>query len=78
MATRRPPGLGELALRTLGEMALGAARQLHDMVPPETRLHLVRAQRELVLAAVAALEHGQQPAPAARRRSRRVRKISLD
>ncbi len=69
--------VGEQALRVLGEVVLHAANQLEDLLPPEARIHLIRAQRELLLAAIATLEHHQAPPPAGRG-SRRVRRISLD
>ena len=62
------------------QMAIGAAhlaeRRLEEIVPLETRLHLVRAQRELVLAAMAALEARERREPA--KRGPRVHKIPLD
>ena len=72
-----PGNVGEQALRTLGDAILHAANQLEDLLPPEARIHLIRAQRELLLAAIATLEHHQAPPPAGRG-SRRVRRISLD
>jgi hypothetical protein len=58
-------------------MVAHATRGVEELLPPEARIHLIRAQRELLLAAIAALEHhqGQAPEPAD---SRRVRKIPLD
>ncbi len=62
------------------QMAIGAAhlaeRRLEEIVPLETRLHLVRAQRELVLAAMAALEARERREPS--KRGPRVHKIPLD
>jgi hypothetical protein len=62
------------------QMAIGAAhlaeRRLEEIVPLETRLHLVRAQREVVLAAMAALEARERREPA--KKGPRVRKIPLD
>jgi hypothetical protein len=69
--------VGEQALRVLGDAILHAAAQMEDLLPPEARIHLIRAQRELLLAAIAALEHHQAPPPAGRG-GRRVRRISLD
>ena len=68
------------AAQLAAQMAIAAAhlaeRRLEEIVPLETRLHLVRAQRELVLAAVAALEARERRGPA--QRGPRVHKIPLD
>jgi hypothetical protein len=68
------------AAQLAAQMAIGAARlaerRLEEIVPLETRLHLVRAQRELVLAAMAALEARERREPA--KRGPRVHKIPLD
>lgn len=81
MRRPQPVGLGDLAVRLLGEMATTVAHQLDEILPAEARLHLIRAQRELLLAAVATLEHHQvqqESQPVKRPDRRRVRKISLD
>ncbi len=78
MRRPQPMGVGDVAIRLLGEVAATVARQLDEILPAEARLHLIRAQRELLLAAVATLEHHQEPRPAKRPDRRRVRKISLD
>jgi hypothetical protein len=69
--------VGQSAAHVLGEMVISATRGMEDLLPPEARIHLIRAQRELLLAAIAALEHhqGQPPDPP---ESRRVHKIPLD
>ncbi len=69
--------VGEQALRVVGEAILHAAGQVEELLPPEARLHLIRAQRELLLAAIAALEHHQESPPDTGSR-RRVRRIPLD
>ncbi|MHB1500990.1 MAG: hypothetical protein ACYCYK_07465 [Candidatus Dormibacteria bacterium] len=69
--------VGEGAARVLGEMVMHATHQFEDLLPAEARIHLIRAQRELLLAAIAALEH-HQPADPVPPRTRRVRKIPLD
>ncbi len=75
--------VGETAARLFGDAVVRLADQLEGILPTEVRIHLIRAQRELLLAAVAALEHHQASEPQAapdapRRRARRVRKIPLD
>lgn len=77
MARAELRGAAGLGLRLLAEAVQTAARQMGSAVPAEARLHLIRAQRELLLAAVAALEHRERDKPAAGRGSR-VRKIPLD
>ncbi len=68
------------AAQLAAQMAVGAAhlaeRRLEEIVPLETRLHLVRAQRELVLAAMAVLEARERREPA--KRGPRVHRIPLD
>jgi hypothetical protein len=64
-------------VRAASELLGTISHQLEEVLPAEARLHLIRAQRELLLAAVATLEHHQQQAPAESPK-RRVRKISLD
>lgn len=68
---------GELAVHLLAGAAQLAGRQLETLVPAEARLHLIRAQRELLLAAVATLEHREQP-QSQDKRGPRVHKIPLD
>lgn len=69
--------LAEWAARLLGEAAVRAARDLGDLVPKESRAHLLKAQRELVLAATAAIQHRRNPKGAKGQR-RHARKIPLD
>jgi hypothetical protein len=83
MRRPEPVGLGDVAVRVIGELAGSVAHHLDEILPAEARLHLIRAQRELLLAAVATLEHHQEQPPrepksAKRPDRRRVRKISLD
>jgi hypothetical protein len=43
------------------------------LVPPESRAHLLKAQREMFLAAAAAVEHRRHPrGPKGRRRARKI------
>ena len=56
--------------RELTERVGGA---LEDVIPPEARLHLLNAQRELLTALLLIYEHqagGRRPQPQARRRAR--------
>lgn len=69
--------LGAWAARLLGEAVTRAARELGELVPPESRAHLLKAQREILLAAAAAVQHRSSP-PGAKSQRRRARKISLD
>ncbi|HEY6537866.1 MAG TPA: hypothetical protein VI138_02355 [Candidatus Dormibacteraeota bacterium] len=68
--------IGEWAVRHLGEVVTKAADELGDLVPPESRSHLLKAQREMFLAAAAALEHRRHPK--GQKGKRRARKIVLD
>ncbi|MGC1183666.1 MAG: hypothetical protein WBA31_00760 [Candidatus Dormiibacterota bacterium] len=68
--------MGEWALRQIGEVVSRAAGEIGDMVPPESRAHLLKAQREMFLAAAAAIEHRRHPKGSKSRR--RARKIVLD
>jgi hypothetical protein len=77
MPRSEPNTVAETMVRTAAELLGTLAHQLDDILPAEARLHLIRAQRELLLAAVAVLEHHQEKSPAEPER-RRVRKISLD
>ncbi|MGC2191332.1 MAG: hypothetical protein WA751_03250 [Candidatus Dormiibacterota bacterium] len=65
--------LGVWAVRQLGGAVTKAAGELGELVPPESRAHLLKAQREVVLAAAAAIEHKQRPkGPKGRRRARKI------
>ncbi|MGH7642988.1 MAG: hypothetical protein ACRENX_08265 [Candidatus Dormibacteria bacterium] len=68
--------IGQWAARQLGGMVVRAASELGELVPPESRAHLLKAQREVLLAAAAALEHKRNPKGSKSRR--RARKIVLD
>jgi CO/xanthine dehydrogenase Mo-binding subunit len=69
--------VAEWAARLVGEAAVRAARDLEDLVPKESRAHLLKAQRELFLAANAAIQHRRNPQGAKAQR-RQARKIPLD
>lgn len=69
--------VAEWAARMLGETAVRAARDVGDLVPHEARVHLLNAQRELFLAANAAIQHRRNPKGAKRQR-RQAHKIPLD
>lgn len=77
MAGSEPRSPAEFAFKIATDLAAVAAHQLDGILPTEARLHLVRAQRELLLAALATLEHHREP-PRRRRRRQQVRKIPLD
>jgi hypothetical protein len=64
------------AARLLQEGVARAASELGELVPQESRAHLLKAQRELLLAAAAAVEHRRrhQGSPA----RHRPHKIVLD
>ncbi|MGA7088789.1 MAG: hypothetical protein WA695_04390 [Candidatus Dormiibacterota bacterium] len=69
--------VAEWAARMLGEAAVRAARDVGDLVPQESRVHLLNAQRELFLAANAAIRHRRNPKGATGQR-RQAHKIPLD
>jgi hypothetical protein len=65
--------VGEWAVRQIGEVVSRAAGEIGDLVPPESRAHLLKAQREMFLAAAAAVEHRRHPqGPKGRRRARKI------
>ncbi|HUY57928.1 MAG TPA: hypothetical protein VMV12_08880 [Candidatus Micrarchaeaceae archaeon] len=65
--------LGKWAVRQLGGVVIKAVDELGELVPPESRSHLFKAQREVFLAAAAAIEHRRHPkAPKGRRRARKI------
>jgi hypothetical protein len=65
--------LGVWAVRQLGGAVTKAAGELGELVPPESRAHLLKAQHEVVLAAAAAIEHKRHPkGPKGRRRARKI------
>jgi len=73
-----PAGLPQQALR-LGVELLGAVgRRAGEVVPPEAQVHLLRAQRELLLAAWAVLRAGRRGAGADAAARPRPRRIPLD
>jgi hypothetical protein len=60
-------------VRQIGEVVSRAAGEIGDLVPPESRAHLLKAQREMFLAAAAAVEHRRHPrGPKGRRRARKI------
>jgi hypothetical protein len=69
--------VAEWAARLVAGAAVRAARDLDDLVPKESRAHLLKAQRELFLAANAAIQHRRNPGGAKGPR-RHARKIPLD
>lgn len=64
------------ALRLLGRATLKLADEVGELVPPESRSHLIKAQREVFLAAASAIEHRRNPKGKSSRH--RPRKIALD
>ncbi|HVB54721.1 MAG TPA: hypothetical protein VNF24_11100 [Candidatus Acidoferrales bacterium] len=68
--------IGQWAARQLGGVVVKAVGELGELVPPESRVHLLKAQREVFLAAAAAVEHRRNPKGTKSRR--RARKIVLD
>jgi hypothetical protein len=69
--------LGQWAVRLVGETLARAGSELDQLVPPESRVHLLKAQHEVLLAAAAAVEHRRHPKGSKSQR-RRARKIVLD
>lgn len=69
--------VAEWAARLLGEAAVRAARDVGDLVPQESRAHLLKAQRELFLAASAAIQHRRNP-KGTKGHHRQAHKIPLD
>lgn len=69
--------IGAWAARLLGEAVAKAAAELGELVPPESRAHLLKAQREVLLAAAAAVRH-RRGSGGSKSHRRRVRKITLD
>jgi|GEM_PF-2840640 len=69
--------VAEWAARLVGEAAVRAARDLEDLVPKESRAHLLKAQRELFLAANAAIQH-RRHATGTKGSRPQARKIPLD
>jgi hypothetical protein len=72
--------------KVINEVARLLAGSLAEIVPPEAQLHLLNAQRELLLAIVVIIEHnsgrtprrpGGKRAPATRA-SRRPKRVELD
>ncbi|HVB14731.1 MAG TPA: hypothetical protein VNH38_08265 [Candidatus Dormibacteraeota bacterium] len=68
--------IGAWAARQIGVAVARAAGELGELVPPESRVHLLKAQREVYLAAAAAMEHRHHPKETKSRR--RAHKIVLD
>lgn len=68
--------IGQWAVRQLGGVVTKAAGELGELVPPESRAHLLKAQREVFLAAAAAVDHRRHPE--GHKAKRHARKIVLD
>jgi hypothetical protein len=74
------------APKLLSDAARLVANSLGELVPPEAQLHLLNAQRELLLAIAVTIEHnsGRSPRrPRARKKpstpaSRRPKRVELD
>lgn len=73
--------------RIVAELLRVLAASLNELVPPEAQVHLVNAQRELLLAIAVILEHNssrtpRQPRgrrrPAAEPADRRPQRLELD
>jgi hypothetical protein len=73
--------------RVISEAARLLAASLNEFVPPEAQLHLVNAQRELLLAIAVIIEHNSSRAPRHPRArptskatpaSRRPKRVELD
>ncbi len=68
--------LGVWGLRLMGRTAGRMLDDLGELVPPESRSHLLRAEKEVLLAATSALEHHRKGGSGSGRH--RPRKIALD
>ncbi|MGH7609967.1 MAG: hypothetical protein ACREOD_08575 [Candidatus Dormibacteria bacterium] len=68
--------LASWAARQLGRAAIRGARELGELVPVESRVHLLKAQRELFLAAKGVVDHRRHAADPDHRP--KARKISVD
>ncbi len=74
--------------RVLGEAAHLLASSLNEIVPPEAQLHLLNAQRELLLAIAVIIEHNSGRTPRSPRghsakstatpAARRPKRVELD
>lgn len=68
--------------RIATEAAQLAGSAFNELIPPEAQVHLVNAQRELILALTATIEHHarrtQSEERRARREARRPVKIEVD
>jgi hypothetical protein len=68
--------------RIAAEAAQLAGTAFGELVPPEAQVHLINAQRELILALTVTIEHHARRAQGeerrARRNARRPTKIELD
>ncbi len=65
--------IGQWAARQIGGAVASAASELGELLPPESRAHLLKAQREVFLAAAAAIEHRRNPkGPKSRRRPHKI------
>ncbi|MGH7721393.1 MAG: hypothetical protein ACRENL_00980 [Candidatus Dormibacteria bacterium] len=72
--------------KVLSDAARLLATSLGELVPPEAQLHLLNAQRELLLAIAVIIEHNSGRSPrqprarraAGRRAPRRPKRVELD
>lgn len=77
MDRRQLERLGGMAAAAMTQAATQAVRSLDRAVPTEARVHLWKAQREILLAVSAVLENQRHP-KGSERPERRARKIDLD
>lgn len=64
--------------RVLGDAGQLLGTAVGELVPPEAQVHLLNAQRELLLAVTLTLEHHMRHTRAAQERSRRRRPAKVD
>lgn len=65
-------------VRLLGETAQLLQHAVDDVVPPEAQVHLLNAQRELLLAVKVTAEHHLHRDQERRRRAQRRRPVRLE
>ncbi|MGH7611713.1 MAG: hypothetical protein ACREN4_06815 [Candidatus Dormibacteria bacterium] len=76
MAASSMERLAAWAAGQMGRAAIRGAHELGELVPTESRVHLLKAQRELFLAAKGVVDHRRRPKDPGE--ARRARKISVD
>ena len=64
--------------RVLGDAGELLGSAVNELVPPEAQVHLINAQRELLLAMTLTLEHHLRHTKAAQERARRRRPAKVD